>query len=80
MVSGRDVIYQIFQCLDTATCRLQDTCFSSILELLVCFAQAEVISTLEIHQHLVRVVQTLSYENENQQRRNEEKIVDLIGS
>ncbi|CAF1570611.1 unnamed protein product [Rotaria sordida] len=51
-VSNRDVIEKIFKCLDSISCYVKSRCFSSILKLLIRFAQTDIVFLLEIHQHI----------------------------
>jgi hypothetical protein len=64
-VSDRDIIEKIFESLDSVSCDITSRRFSSILKLLIRFAETNVVSLLEVHQHILPVVNRYACKNDN---------------
>ncbi len=72
------IIEKIFKCLDSTSCDIESRSFSPIFRLLVRLAQTDVISLLEVHQHILPIIDTFSYKDDDRMCSIEENIFDLL--
>ncbi|CAF3892546.1 unnamed protein product, partial [Rotaria sp. Silwood1] len=77
-ISDRDIIEKIFQCLDLVACDIKSRRFSSILKLLIQLAETDIVSLLEVHQHISSVINNFSFEDDDRKWNDEKEIFDLL--
>ncbi len=77
-VSDRDIIENIFQCLDSISYDNNSAIFLSIFKLLVQFVQTDRISLLEVHQHILPIIKNFSLQDNDETWKNEKEIFNLL--
>jgi len=77
-VSDRDIIENIFQCLDSISYDNNSANFLSISKLLVQSVQTDSISLLEVHQHILPIIKNFLLKDNDETWNNEKEIFNLL--
>jgi len=77
-IYDRDIIENIFYCFDSTLFDIESQSFSAIFKLLVRLAQTDSISLLEVHQHILPIINHFSYQDNGSMSYIEETIFDFL--